>query len=504
MCATFRDRVRPMVLVAWLAAGARLTALESGPLVHRFPLTLEEGKRTEALGPLFAREDDEDTRMWAVHPVVSVESWKGQDRLSVDVLYPLFTYDRTGSEARWQLMQLLSGSRGADQEQRTTARWTLFPVLFWQRSEDPEREAFAFLPFYGHLEKRLFRDEIDVVLFPLWSRTRKREVVTENWFYPVYHRRYGPGLEGWQVWPFYGREEKVPTLQTNAWGETELSSGYRKRFVLWPVFFDVRTGLGTESPGHQRMFLPFYAESASERGRSRSWGWPLGVAVSTQSATGYREVGAPWPFVVWGDGPGRATHRFWPFYGISVRTNGQRQFLLWPLWQQRRSRTAGMERADTRMGLFVYREVEERLVEGRRLRRSLWPLFAHRQDELGRSRLQVLAPLEPVLPGNPGVERNYSALWSVWRAEEDPVTGRSGRSFLWNLWRWDGGPAGRKCSLLFGMVRYESDGDGSRWRLLGLPVWRRPAQPREGDKPVGVAGGALTPGRERERAAAAD
>lgn len=504
MCTTCLDRFRLAVFVVLWVTGLCLPAFEAGPLVHSFPLTLREGSRTEALGPLFALEDDEETRTWALHPLVSVQDWKGMDRLSLDVLYPVCTYDRSGSEARWQLLQVLSWSRGMDQQGRSTERWTFFPFLFWQRSADADRNTFAFLPFYGHLEKRLFRDEVDVVLFPLWSRTRKREVVTENWFYPFFHSRYGPGLEGWQFWPLYGWEEKQPTWQTNIWGETELVPGHRKRFVLWPIFFEVRTELGTEAPGHQRAVIPCYAESASSRGRSRSWGWPLGVTVSTNARTGYHEVGAPWPFVVWGEGPDRATHRFWPLYGSSVRTNGERRFLLWPLWQQRRSRTTEMEREDTRMGLFVYRKVEERMVAGRRLRVSLWPLFTYREDDLGRARLQVFAPLEPVLPGNRAVERNYSPLWSVWRAEEDPVTGRSGGSLLWNLWRWDRGPTGRKCSLLFGAVRYESDADGSRWRLLGLPVRRGPAQLREGDRPSRTAGGPLVPEGERETAAAAD
>ncbi|NGO40126.1 hypothetical protein G4L39_12085 [Limisphaera ngatamarikiensis] len=476
------------MITGLLASAMQVTAFEAGPLFHDFQLTLREGRRTEALGPFLSWQQDDETVTRALHPLVSVQQWNGLERSSVDVLYPLCTYDRTGPEARWQLLQVLSWSRGQDQSDRTTERFTLFPLLFWQRSEDPARRSFAILPLYGHLENRLFRDEIDVVLFPLWSRTRKREVITENWLYPLFHTRRGPGLEGWQFWPFYGREEKVPTTRTNAWDETESVPGHRKRFVLWPVYLDAHTGLGTEEPVHQRAVLPFYAETVSARQQSRSWGWPLGVTFSTNAVSGYHEVGAPWPFVVWGEGPGRSTHRFWPLYGVSTAPRQTRQFILWPLWQERHSTTESVDRTERRVGLFVYRDVEERLVEGRRLRRALWPLAVYREDEQGRSRLQVVALLEPVLPGNPGVERNYSPLWSVWRMEQDPVTGRAAGSLLWNLWRWDRTPAGRKGSLLFGAVRYESDAAGLRWRVFGLPVGGRSGTGQSGTQSVSAPG----------------
>ena len=54
------------------------------------------------------------------------------------------------------------------------------------------------LPFYGHLKNRLFRDEIDFTMFPLYVRTRKKDVVTRNMPYPFFHLREGDGLRGWQ------------------------------------------------------------------------------------------------------------------------------------------------------------------------------------------------------------------------------------------------------------------------------------------------------------------
>lgn len=471
MRTTHQGRIHLVAVSAAVCLAGLASARDGGPLLDDFPLTLHEGQRTEALGPLFSWERQPGQRRWAVHPLLSMERHPEVDRISVDVFYPLFTYDRSGPEYRWQFLQLLSSSGGADQQDRRTDRFTLFPVLFWQRSEDPERDTFAVLPLYGHLERRLFRDEIDVVLFPLWSRTRKRDVVTENWLYPLFHTRHGEGLQGWQFWPLYGREEKQVTWRTNLWGEEELVAGHSKRFVLWPFYVDHRTGLGTDRPLHQRAIVPFYATARGPHFQSTSWGWPLGLTRSTNSLTGYQETAVPWPFVVRGHGPHRSTHRFWPFYGLTVTTNQQRQFCLWPLWQSRRSESPDLLRHDRRVGLFLYRDLREDPRDGTvRLRRDLWPLGTYRQEPDGKARLQVLAPLEPILPANRGIERNYSPLWSLWRMERDPATGRSSRSLLWNLFRSERDPEGQKCSLLFGLVQHESRGGSWRLRLLGLPL----------------------------------
>ena len=73
-------------------------------------------------------------------------------------------------------------------------RFTLFPIYFQQRSPDPKENYTALASFYGHLRNRLFRDEIFFVMFPIYSETRKRDVVTENYLYPFFDLRHGDGL----------------------------------------------------------------------------------------------------------------------------------------------------------------------------------------------------------------------------------------------------------------------------------------------------------------------
>ena len=98
-------------------------------------------------------------------------------------------------------------------------------------------------------------------------------------------------------------------------------------------------------------------------------------------------------------------------------------------------------------------------------------LFFHR-DFNGNRRLQILALLEPFVPTSKSIERDYSPLWSLWRAEENPKTGAASQSLLWNLYRRETTPASKKCSLLFGLFQYQSSSEGKHMRLFYVPVGR--------------------------------
>ena len=125
----------------------------------------------------------------------------------------MLTYERFGTEYRWQLAQLLSFSGGQNPEDGLARRFTIFPLYFQQRSPDPNKNYTALFPLYGHIQDRLFRDEIFFVLFPLYVETQKRDVVTDNYLFPIFHLRHGDGLQGWQFWPLVGNEHKDVTTQ---------------------------------------------------------------------------------------------------------------------------------------------------------------------------------------------------------------------------------------------------------------------------------------------------
>ena len=79
----------------------------------------------------------------------------------------------------------------------------------------------------------------------------------------------------------------------------------------------------------------------------------------------------------------------------------------------------------------------------------------------------------PFLPNNTSVERDLAPLWSLWRAEKNEQNGKTSQSLLWNLYRRDTSPDARKCSLLFGLIQYQSDPDGRRWRVGYVPFGKK-------------------------------
>src|SRR5262249_48789417 len=150
-----------------------------------------------------------------------------------------------GDQFRWQFFQVLSFSGGPTQSEPERNRFTLFPLYFQLRSSDPSQNYTAVVPFYGTIRHHLFRDEINFVMFPLYAQTKKKDVVTDNYLYPFFHLRHGPGLEGWQLWPFVGREHKDVTTKTNGFNDVQTVPGHDSFFMLWPIYFNDHKGVGT-------------------------------------------------------------------------------------------------------------------------------------------------------------------------------------------------------------------------------------------------------------------
>jgi len=447
---------------------------ESGPLIHEFKLTLAPGRRLEAIGPLVSYEQREAQTQWAFPPLFSHTFDEGADAEEFDLAYPLLTCARFGTEYRFQFFQLFSLSGGQNQQENTQKRFTLFPIYFQQRSPDPGLNYTALVPFYGRLENRLFRDEIRFVLFPLYGQSRKKDVVTDNYLFPFFHLRHGDALQGWQFWPLAGYEHKDLTARTNRDDEVQTIGGHKKFFALWPVFFDQKLRIGAENPEHHQALLPLYSRLRSPQRDSTTLPWPFGLTLTDDRAKKYREVGAPWPLIVFARGEGKTANRVWPLFSHAKTPILESDFFLWPLYKYSRAHAPPLDRERTRILFFLYSDlVEKNEGTGAALQRTdLWPLFTAKRDRDGNERLQLIAPLEPLLPNNKGIERNYSPLWSIWRSEKSAKTGASSQSFLWNLYRLHTTPETRKCSLLFGLIQYQSGPEGKRLRMFCVPVFK--------------------------------
>ncbi len=444
----------------------------AGFLYDEFPLTLDTGKRTEAVGPFFSYEEKDTQRQLALPPFFSRTRDPDLESTEIDFLYPILTYDRYGEEYRFQILQWFAFAGGQTQEENQKNRFTLFPIYFQQRSEIPEFNYTAVFPVYGTLKNRLFRDEIRFAAFPIYAMTRRKDVVTDNYLYPIFHLRRGDGLRGWQVWPLVGSEHKEITSRINSLDEEEVIPGHDRFFAFWPIFLKNTAGIGTDNPAKQISVLPLFTSLRSPKRDSLTAPWPIGLTLTEDRERKYREVGAPWPLIVFARGEGKYTSRVWPFFSQASTTNLQSNFYLWPIYKYNQFRSPPLERERTRILFFLYSDIIEKNLETPDAKRrvDLWPLFTFRRDLDGKERLQILSILEPILPNNKSIERVYSPIWSLWRSEKNPKTDAASRSFLWNLYRCDRLQDVKKRSLLFGLFQYQSAPEGNQWRLFYFPI----------------------------------
>ena len=449
----------------------------AGPLFDSFPLTLESGHRTEALGPFFDSQATETGQSWAVPPLLSHVSDPDVEYAGFDVLYPILTYRHFGKEYRWQFCELFSFSGGQQPDDNGKKRFTLFPFYFQQRSPDPKEDYTALLPFYGHLKDRLFRDDIFFVMFPLYAETRKKDVITDNYLCPFFHLRHGDGLKGWQLWPVVGNEHKEITTHTNGFGDAELVPGHDKFFALWPLYLRENTGIGSDDPERFRALLPLYAIWRSPKRDSTSVLWPFFTWIDDREKK-YHEWQGPYPFVVVSRGEGKTGTRFWPLFGMAHSDVYEDNFLLWPLYKYNRAHADPLDEKRTRICYYLYSNGTEKNTQTgeQRHRVSAWPFFTYSREFNGNSRLQILALIEPYVPGSSAVERDWSPLWSIWRSERNPKTGANSQSFFWNLYRRDATPDSKKCSLLLGLFQYQSNPEHKKLRLFYIPVFKSHAR----------------------------
>jgi hypothetical protein len=448
--------------------------LSAGPLFQEFYLTLTPGHRTEAVSPLFYQEQADTQKTWAVPPLISYTTDEAAAMKEFDILYPLLTYDRYGDQHRWQLFQIFNLAGGPSSKEKSRERFTLFPVYFQQRSSDPNENYTAVFPLYGRLKHRLFKDEIYFILFPIFGETKKRGVVTDNFVYPFFHLRHGPGLEGWQFWPLVGHEHKDVTTATNGFNEVQTVAGHDSLFILWPIFFNDHNGIGTTNADWQQGALPLYSFERSANRDSTTVIWPFFSHIDDREKK-YHEWDTPWPLVEFARGEGKTTTRVWPFFSRAHTPTLEDDFYLWPVYKYSRARLAPLDRSRTRILFFLYSDTVDKNTETQvsARRTYLIPFFLKRREFNGNTRLQIFAPLEPFVQGSHKIERDYSPLWSVWRQEANPKTGASSQSLLWNLYRRDATRMHKKVSLLFGLFQYQSGPEGGRARLFYIPLGKR-------------------------------
>ena len=140
-------------------------------------------------------------------------------------MYPLLSYEVYGHEYRWQFANFLSfagsvaGGSGLKRSVSPSIR-----LYFQQRSADTNENYTAVVPFYGHIKNRLMINDVCFVMFPLYSETRKKDVVTDNYLYPVFRPPPRRSPDRLAIMAARGSEHKYISKTTNGFGDVSVES----------------------------------------------------------------------------------------------------------------------------------------------------------------------------------------------------------------------------------------------------------------------------------------
>ncbi|MGQ9662433.1 MAG: hypothetical protein ACUVWX_08880, partial [Kiritimatiellia bacterium] len=398
-------------------------------------------------------------------------------------------------------------------------RTVVLPLLFIGRAGEGDKY-FALFPFGGTIREFLGRDEIEFVLFPLYSKSRVKGVETQSVLWPIFSYTRGNGVLRYRIFPFYGR-----SINEGRWEKT---------FILWPIWNSTRYSYPHSSGQAYVLFPVFGRVSLTDQ-----HGWML-LPPLFKWIEGERQsvINCPWPFFEYARGEVDRL-RFWPFWGSETRPGSaapsqkdnpnalHSAFFLWPLGHYERIPRGGV--LTTRFLFFplVYHEKVARDLQDitRKSRESyasdhpvstsgetndtnclpavraesdsaalkaagsrpdivarqfkIWPLYSYRRR--GDSSLARFPELWPVHDLDP-LERNIAPLWTLysriregsnveneflWGLVRHRRTGRTERHVsIFPLFRWERTKQERKWSVLGGLAGASHKGDSHQYRIL--------------------------------------
>ena len=439
----------------------------------------EGAERFRAAGPFWERARGEGGKtLAALRPFWARAEDPGTGRVSWDGLWPLASGRTFGAEKAWRAgtAYFLDADRG---DAGSKYRFWILPLWFHGRDADGRGYA-ALFPLGGEIRNILWKDRIRFALWPLWASSEVSDVRTVDALWPIYSRTTSEDghLEKIRVFPFYAHSKNARQ--------------YEKTTVLWPVWTHARythpkaegtawvmfplcgrVDLNTQKGW---MFLPPFFQHVRGEGATRTFfPWPF-----FQRETGRREMLAFWPF--YGrraEGTLKRSYWAWPIVSREEHEQGRRLATRWsvvpfyssatmaaiPLPSERRAAAAGGEEAEA--------------PRARANRTKVWPLYVRRYDlDEGAYRLRI----PDLWPGpNPApVERSWAPIWTAFdyraRGEESDLEA------LWGLYRQERREGGARTFSLFPLWRHErAAGDaGRRWSILkGLIGYERTATNRQ-------------------------
>jgi hypothetical protein len=401
---------------------ARAFDIKFWPLVDYHSDT--SAQRLQLLGPLFTYERKATSLQFTLRPLFSYVRGPRASQNQLSILYPLFVSHWEPALTDYRLFGLITYTTEKElHPEESDRRFTIFPFVFYRHS--PLRGGrLSVLPFYADVDDIFGYQRFQMVVFPLYLRLEEA-LTTHTWLpFPLVSWSGGTLGRGYRIWPFYGWDQN---------GETD-----RYRYVLWPFYISREIQFTRPERQQQLVMFPFYASIDSPTTHSRSYGL---FTHTIDRKAGTETWGFPWPLWLaqYESATGKRTSlRLAPFYGNSRFGNLHSRFILWPLYRWRTQETDDYRYTRSDIFWVLYRNIDEVQTQThhRRHVRALFPLFRVVADD-EHEETSALALLDALFPRNPDIQRLYAPLWQLYTRERE--ADRPPRwSVLWDLISSDG------------------------------------------------------------------
>jgi hypothetical protein len=437
------------------------------PLVDTYEAPGGRASEVDVFGPILESSVDAEMETFALRPLFVSTARPREGTEDTKFVWPFGRSLTTPMESFVRVFPIYSDRTWLTAE-GWQHDWFVLPIL--AGGTTPTRGSyFSFFPFAGNLKGQLGRDEINFILFPIYSDTRVGETKSVNVLWPIVSVSKGPGMHAVSVLPFYGYREKEGT--------------HDRHYVLWPFVQWGHEKQDTDDPTSWTFVWPFYGVESSPTSESHTVLWPF-FSWSSNQRTGYSAYDAPWPILKREKGKDIDRFRVWPLFGWNNSSELESTFVLWPFVWNRHEHTSWTTSHQFYVLPFVYSVDRQQAGDPNTSNYfKLWPLFYRDRSANGALDFQFLTLVPFRLEG---FEDVYGFLWSLYHRTTRPDgSGREEtwlRSFVhrWGpdfdeyrvplLWSYRQDAAGHvNHSFLFGLVQYESDADGAGLRFFYLP-----------------------------------
>jgi len=356
-----------------------------------------ETKTIELLGPFVFWQKSEEGLEWGIRPLFSFKN-DGYERL--DILYPLGGVKKEEGLSEGYFFPFLNF-----EENRFFSLFT----LYWGKSEEGEAYCGLF-PLLGKIKDRFRRDEIDFVLWPLYTRVIDEGSTTYKILWPFF-KLYKGKTEGVDIFPLWGHR---------------VSERADKGFALWP-FYVWQDEKFMEAHFSLRLYFPFYASFKTPKYESFFLFPPF---LHHKRFKEGQERWELWPFLAFDD----KEQKIFPLFRKKETPKEKSLWFLWPLYTYEYTEVSETKMQKERFMLIGVRKKETFDDEEKVDVFNLWPLFSiSKENNKEEFLFPFLIPIKNegfkrnLLPiftliscKSKGQKADFNILWGLFRFKKDP------------------------------------------------------------------------------------